>query len=196
MDAADEDGCSATVYLTRTELARALGVSLPTIDNWAADEFEGGMPCHEEGSNGRPYKYDLDQVRAWRGRRSGEREAEKEQKEALIRRQQDTLDLQGGSADGVDLLSSEARSKYYESELKRMKTDQMRGTLVLADEFEAELGAVFKMMAQWLQSLPDHLQREAGLDTGMTALVQEKTDAFQESLAREMMERGRLDDVA
>ena len=60
--------------INRAELARELGVSLPTIDDWV----RRGCPVVSKGEKGRPAKFSLSEVRAWRmkdvARRSYNRE--------------------------------------------------------------------------------------------------------------------------
>ena len=183
-------------YLNKTQLAQGLDVSLPTIDDWMSDDFEGGMPCEQGGGNGKAYKFLLSRCEDWRDRRSGHFSAIKEQQQAEITRRQSALDLQGGGADGVDALTSEQRKKYYESELTRMKADEARGNLCRADAVERELEAIFMALSRFLQSLPDQLAHECNLDPGVVGLVQEKTVQQQAMLARMLMERDDLNDVA
>ena len=60
--------------INRAELARELGVSLPTIDDWV----RRGCPVVSKGEKGRAAKFSLSEVRAWRmkdvARRSYNRE--------------------------------------------------------------------------------------------------------------------------
>ncbi len=51
-----------TASLTKTQLAAAFDVSLPTIDAW----LRRGCPVEQEGANGRAYKFSLPQVIKWR----------------------------------------------------------------------------------------------------------------------------------
>jgi len=48
--------------MNRTELAREFNVSLTTIDSW----IRNGMPCITQGGPGKKWKFNLDQVAAWR----------------------------------------------------------------------------------------------------------------------------------
>ena len=48
--------------INRAELARELGVSLPTIDDWV----RRGCPVVSKGSKGRASEFSISEVRAWR----------------------------------------------------------------------------------------------------------------------------------
>src|SRR5688572_4390131 len=78
--------------LNRDQLARALGVSLPTIDRWIGD----GMPMLQDGRNGRAYQFQLSACWAWKCGRDAEDKAADDAAEDAIR--QLRLALTGGSA--------------------------------------------------------------------------------------------------
>lgn len=48
--------------LNRTEMARHLGISMPTLDEWV----RRGCPVVERGGRGRQWKFNTAEVRAWR----------------------------------------------------------------------------------------------------------------------------------
>ena len=57
--------------LNKSQLARALNVSEPTVDRWIGD----GMPVLSAGTNGRSYEFQLSECFAWRKAREAERAA-------------------------------------------------------------------------------------------------------------------------
>lgn len=187
---------SNQVYLTRGGLAKAMGVSVPTIDEWRSPkEFEGGMPCVEEGDQGHAYKFDIEDCLAWRARRDSYRDEVYAERDRQVAAAHEQLDLNGGESSGVDALPLKMRREYYETEMGRMKAAKLRGELIELTEHEAELIQIFQSTARFLQSLPDVLARECDIEPGTIGTLQEKIDTHQETLARLFMSERNLDDV-
>lgn len=188
------DGGETANLLNRDEIARALKVSAVTISAWMApDEFEGGLPCEQRGGNGRPYQFNLEKCLSWRTRRREHEERLEQDRERAINESHKQLDLIGGEGtDALAGLSSRARSEYYQAELQRMKAEAERGRLVDAAEVAREFEAVFQRLARFLQTLPDAVEREIGLDPGAVEALREMLDAEQSALARDLMTQGRL----
>ena len=172
MDRNDDD----RILLNRRELARAMGVSDRTVDRW----IEDGCPCEQPGSNGVPYRFDVEQVRAWRDEIDRAKQAEKERREAAIREAQ--LELMGG--ENIGLPPDRA---LLEADMLRMKARKMRGELVEADDVRQTFEQCFAYLAQFLQALPDRLALQAGLDPAAQDALQTAVEDAQVELHRRMV---------
>lgn len=176
---------AAPVFLNREELAYAEGVSLPTVDRW----IKADCPVEEKGGNGRPYKFSLVKVRAWRRQCDEAAEAEDRRKREHIA--QLSLPLEGGAVREEQRLNPKDRTAWLQAELLSNKARRERGELVEAMAVEAEFRATFKRIRIFLQSLPDALQRDLPwLGASEVAQLQDMLDRFQEDMARKLMERG------
>jgi phage terminase Nu1 subunit (DNA packaging protein) len=172
------DNAAGPVYLNRAQIARALGVTPPTIDAYVAK----GMPVAKKGSNGRSYEFDLDAVLAWR-RGEDKREAdERARQEAAIREQQ--LQLIGGSAGDSDMgLSPAKRRELWDEQSAYMRTAKERRELIPRAEVEAAFEETFRVLAQALQGLPDILGRRCALTPEAIVEVQKAVDSIQAEIA-------------
>lgn len=144
--------------LNRGQLARAFGVSEPTIDRWIGD----GMPVLEQGTNGRSYKFLLSACWQWKAERD---DAETQATEAGERAvQQMRLALIGGEVgDGERGLSPKQRTELYEAEYKWSQAARARGELAYTAAVDELFEEVFTTIRDAVVSLPDRLQRESGL---------------------------------
>lgn len=178
------------------ELAEAVGTSTNTIREWRSpNEFEGGLPVKQQGGNGKPYVYDLDKCVDWVKRRREHFETVDAEKQQAISAAQEELELEGGSGDDETAgLSSRQRTEYYNAELARNKAALERGELIEADKVSAEFEETFQMTARFLQALPDNVERDIGLDPAAVEAMRQSIDAFQATLARELMRRGNNND--
>lgn len=127
---------------TRREVAEALGVHMATVTKWERE----GLPIVERGSRGRPSRYDIEAVKAWRAARD----------EAARR------------VDGpLDPVQEKAARDHWQAELAR-QTHQIRHKTLLpaADVERAWAGEVAAVRAKLL-SLPttysDRIHRAATL---------------------------------
>lgn len=165
--------------LNRGQIARAMGVSVVTIDEWIGK----GMPVAEKGSNGRPYKFDLEACQAWKRGEDAKDEQERAQQEALIREQ--TLQLTGGAAGDSEMaIAPEKRRAFYDAEFAWRREAIARGELMRTADVERQFGEVFKFLAQGLQSLPDVLARKCSLPPEAVTQIQSVVDAWQEDMAK------------
>lgn len=169
-------------FLNRAQLAQALGKSEPTIDRW----IKLGMPVHRVGSNGRPYEFSLDDVLAWRRNFDAEMEEERRQLAETIRATQQSLDLEGGSANGVDALPFKLRKEYYEAEQVRMRVSRARGELCEVVSVRLMIERALKHLGDRLQSMPDALERACALPPETVDRITREIDEMQSDLAREL----------
>lgn len=187
MDSETSDD-SGPIYLNRAQLARAMGVTPPTIDNWIAD----GMPVAEKGSNGRAYKFDLLACQSWRAGEEHRTAEEKRRQENLVRNQQ--LDLVGGDLGGSEMAMSPAkRRELWDEQAAWMRVAKERRELVPRAEVRERYEEAFKFLGHALQGLPDVLSRRCGLSPEALVEVQRTVDAWQADLARTMETEDKLD---
>lgn len=179
------DAIDDPIHLTRSQISRALGVTVVTIDDWIAK----GMPVAERGSRGRPYKFDLEACQSWKRDEDARELAERERQEALIREQ--ALKVTGGVADDM-AISPEKRRAHYDAEFAWRREALARGELISAADVERRLEEAFKFLAQGLQSLPDVLARKCGLPPEQVTQLQSVIDAWQEDMARILQEQDDL----
>ncbi|MFI0472958.1 DUF1441 family protein [Halomonas sp. HMF6819] len=86
-------------------------------------------------------------------------------------------------AGGLDLDQyPDARKAWYQSENERLKFEKEIKTLIPSHEFARELSSLAKSVAAGLDSLPDMLERDAGLDPDAIVRVQDVIDALREQM--------------
>lgn len=141
-------------------MAEFFGVSVATVDNWQ----RRGCPAVQRGSRGVPWVYDLLEVARWR-----------------FAPQQGPG--QGGDEEAdPDTLSPKERLDWYRGEETKRKLQVADGTLVPADEHERALADVVKVAISWAETLPDVLERDAGLSPQQIERVQLAVDRVREEL--------------
>lgn len=160
MDTSDNglpDGVADAV-LNRAQLARALNKSEPTITSWIGE----GLPFITEGTNGKAYEFQLSDC--WRWMRERERALADADAAAEASVRQMRLALVGGTdAHGDGGLSPKERRELYEAEQSFMLTALQRGDLVKRGEIVSMLEDVMLTIRDIITSVPDRLEREAGL---------------------------------
>lgn len=86
-------------------------------------------------------------------------------------------------AGGVNLDQfPDARKAWYQSENERLKFEEKIKQLIPAHEFARELSMLAKTVAAGLDSLPDMLERDAGLSPASIERVQHVIDALREEM--------------
>lgn len=89
----------------------------------------------------------------------------------------------GTATGGLDLDQfPDARKAWYQSENERLKFEKEIKQLIPVSEFITELSKLAKAVAAGLDTLPDTLEREAGLDPDSIEIVQDAIDALREQL--------------
>lgn len=89
--------------------------------------------------------------------------------------------LEGDAAIDPRALPPVPRNAWYQSELRRVEFEKQCGQLIPAQDFEREIARMAKGIARFLDTLPDVLERDAGLDGG-------QVEYLEEILARERLE--------
>lgn len=185
------DGASApapaSVTMNRSELAQFFEVSEPTIDAWVRK----GMPFLEEGTNGRPYKFDPQACRAWRAAIEAARLAQEQAKAQLIAEQQAMepgLPLGDEPDPSLTRITLDDQLKIRRIAVEDHKARQQRGELMEKAAVESQFEMLFSFLAQALEGFPDQLQRRLGLSLIQTRTIREITDGWREDLARRLMQ--------
>ena len=86
-----------------------------------------------------------------------------------------------GTVDPRDLPPKD-RKDFYQSENERLKVETTMGALVPAVEVEADMAELVKMAVQFLETLPDVLERKLSLQPDQVIKVQERCDHVREQL--------------
>ena len=87
----------------------------------------------------------------------------------------------GGVVDPRDLPPKD-RKDFYQSENERLKVETTMGALVPAVEVEAEMAELVKMTVQFIETLPDVLERKLSLSADQVIAVQERCDHIRQQL--------------
>lgn len=94
-------------------------------------------------------------------------------------------ELAGGAGGGVvdprDLPPKD-RKDFYQSENERLKFETSTGALVPAVEVEAEMAELVKTMVQFIETLPDVLERKLSLSSEQVIAVQDRCDHIRQQL--------------
>lgn len=134
--------------------AEWFGVSMSAVEGW----IRRGCPCLQRGKRGTEWQFDLLEVCKWR---SGGLEKTGEEPDDM--RPKDRLD-------------------WYRGEMERLKLLRETGELVPAIDFEGQLASALKIVAVSLESLPDVLERDAGIRGAAVERCQEVIDRVREEL--------------
>lgn len=163
--------------LNKGQLARALGKTEPTIERWMA----AGMPVLEGGSHGKSYAFQLSHCYAWMRSRDAALRHDEEEQERAVRQMQLAL-IGGKQGDAERMLSPAERLKVYEAELRWQELAQSRGELVQAMAALDVIEGILAIVRQGLETMPDRLARECGLDGTQT----EKAVRLGDDILREL----------
>ena len=134
-------------------VAEWFGVSIPAVDGW----IRRGCPSVQRGEKGRPWVFDLLKVAEWR-----------------FRHDEGPIDPSG--------MTPKDRLDHYRAERERLKLEQETGSLIPAAEVESVTAEVMKTLAQTLDTLPDVLERDAGISGEAVQIVQRVIDSARESM--------------
>jgi phage terminase Nu1 subunit (DNA packaging protein) len=120
----------------KADLANWFGVSLTTADQW----LRRGCPYLQRGERGKEWRFDFLAVAKWKYGVS------------------DTT-----AAEDPEKLSPKDRLDWYKGTRERTRHQQEIGELIPAAEYETALSTALKSVAMTLESLPDLLERDAGI---------------------------------
>ena len=139
----------------KADLANWFGVSLTTADQW----LRRGCPYMQRGERGKEWRFDFLAVAKWK---YGVTDAALE--------------------DDPEKLPPKDRLDWYKGTRERTKHMQEVGELIPAVEYERALSDALKTTAMTLESLPDLLERDAGLSGAAVDRAIAVIDRLRESL--------------
>lgn len=80
--------------------------------------------------------------------------------------------IRGGKVEDPDQLPAAERKAWYQSEQARLQVELESGRLVTVEDCRAQLSIIVKATACMLETLPDILERDAGLGSAELDLVE------------------------
>lgn len=98
-----------------------------------------------------------------------------------------TAGAEGGVVDPRDLPPMERRA-FFQSENERLKVETTVGNLIPALEVEADYAALVKKFVQFLDTLPDVLERKLALRPEQVDKVQEQCDRLRQELYEKIVD--------
>lgn len=140
----------------KAQAAEFFGVSPQAIDGW----IRRGCPAEQRAAPGRPWKFDLLRLAEWRFSSSPD---------------------SGPNAD-PDTMTPKERLDHFRAESEKLKLSAALGQVIPVDQFERELARAFKSVASTLESLPDVLERDAGLSGAAVERCQALVDRLREEM--------------
>jgi phage terminase Nu1 subunit (DNA packaging protein) len=146
---------SACRQANKAEAAQFFDVSVPTIDAW----IRRGCPYIQKGGPGKGWVIDLRDAAAWYFGKADQATEEDPEK-----------------------LDPKARLDWYRGTRERTKHMEESGELIPASEFERQLSTAFKSVATAIESLPDVLERDAGIDGAAVERCQAVIDRVRDEL--------------
>jgi phage terminase Nu1 subunit (DNA packaging protein) len=143
------------------QAARWFDVSPQALDGW----IRRGCPAVTRGSAGVPWQFDLRQLAEWRYGRQATPEA------------------------GIDPanMTPKERLDHFRALREQAKHQQEMGELIPAEEFRQGLAGPFKLLANTVESLPDVLERDAGLTGAQAELCIKICDRLREDLYQQLV---------
>lgn len=145
----------------RTRVAEFFGMSTAAVDAWV----RRGCPVKGKDDGGRP-EFDLLEVAKWKFYTS-------------------EFTGVGGEIDPEKLPPRE-RLDWYKGEATRVKLMEMSGELIKASEMEKTLADMFKTFTGFLETLPDIMERDAGISGEVAHRMQVAIDAARDRLYAQM----------
>jgi phage terminase Nu1 subunit (DNA packaging protein) len=141
------------VRVNKRELARILGVSLPTIGAWL-DRYPE-FPVLQSGTNGREYQFDAVAVRDFMAIKDAEEERLEKEREAAIA--QLGLPLEEQTEDGAGALKPRERLDHVRAISAEDKLRQERGFLV---SVPAARQAMTAAVARWNRAIHARIRQD------------------------------------
>ena len=148
----------------KSGVARFFEVTPKTVDSWIRD----GMPVIQRGPRGKSWQIDLLEVARWRF----------------------ASRLTPGGLDPETLPPGE-RKLWYDGETRRRELQVRDGKLLDAAETAERISTSFNAIAQTMWSLPDNLERTAGLTPEQAEAVEKTVHGAMTDLAERLQELAR-----
>lgn len=85
-----------------------------------------------------------------------------------------------------DKLDPFQRKAHYQAEHEKLQLETERGQLVTAIDVEARFASSYKVMARWLDTLPDVMERDWGLVPALVTKIENKLNELREELYKQL----------
>jgi phage terminase Nu1 subunit (DNA packaging protein) len=176
----------------KKQLAKALGVTAPTLDRWL-ERFGDAVPVLQRGSNGKPFKFDITAVVGFfRQRQADEAGRAIERDEQLAQ-----LALPGLAPDGPAGPATQREiGLSLDNEGKRQKLMKERGELTLASEVRSGLTAALSALGDRLDASVRKVASEHHLPPQVTAALETAFAASRTDIVRTLKQFLREPDAA
>lgn len=169
--------------MNRAELSAYMNVSTNTIDAW----IKAGLPVFEEGGNGRAYVFMLGACCEWRHEREEKDRGQKLGAAAAIeRRQAAFLNLDDGDFSGP--MTAKERSEASQADLLYNRAALQRRELCRMVDVTELIEALFLIVREEADALPDKLERSLGLTPEQVTKLVENMDGMLHSLVHKIEE--------
>jgi len=139
----------------KAEVSEFFGVTLPTVNAWIAR----GCPVLQKGARGIPWVLDLLEVAQWRFQPQGD-----------------------GDPEDPDNMTPKERLDWYKGEAEKRKLQITDGELVEASTHERQMSELLKVSISWAETMPDVMEREAGLTPEQVERLQAAVDRQRDRL--------------
>lgn len=150
------DRIPASRVANKAEVAAFFDVSLTTVHSW----IRRGCPVIQDGGRGVSWELDLLAVMQWRYL------------------PEDVEDDEFNP----ERLPPKDRKDWYDGEKRRREIQESDRELIPAHKYDTELSRAIKIMAAGLETLPDVLERDAGLQPKQLEPVFRVVDGLRETL--------------
>lgn len=94
-----------------------------------------------------------------------------------------------------DAMTPFERKAHYQAQIERLKVETEAGQLIPVAEVQRTLARAFAAMAQLLDTIPDILERDAGVRAVQLVAVEKAIDAAREDLYLHLVQDTDLDDA-
>lgn len=167
--------------LNRSELAEFFDVSALTITAWVND----GMPVLSKGGQGQAYEFQASACWAWKSARDRAEALRSDAARAAIAAQR--LALVGGSVgDSIEALPPKERREILAAQIAHEQWLAARNQLLRRDDVVDMLTAVFAIVRDGLEAMPDRIERVTAIDAKAVAELIVQCDATADAIRLEI----------
>ena len=167
--------------LNRSELAEFFDVSALTITAWVND----GMPVLSKGGQGQAYEFQASACWAWKAARDRAEDLRSEAARSAIAAQRLAL-VGGGLGDSVESLPPKERREILAAQMAHEQWLAARNQLLRRDDVVDMLTAVFAIVRNGLEAMPDRIERVSAIDAKTVAELIVQCDATVDTIRLEI----------
>lgn len=88
----------------------------------------------------------------------------------------------------IDRMDPFRKKAHYDSEVQKRKLEQIEGSLIPREMVETRISMVMKNIAQFLDTLPDVLERDCGLPANAIVVTQQRIDVARTELRKQIVD--------